>query len=153
VCAGAKSILDLGSTLEYLETHGVPVIGCGTDRLPAFYSRDSGFAVDVRLDEPEDIARVMQAKWRLGLDGGLVVANPIPAAHEVPRERIERCTEQALREAREQNVAGKALTPFLLARLNALTGGESVAANVELVRANARLAARIAVAYAALVRD
>jgi pseudouridine-5'-phosphate glycosidase len=153
VCAGAKSVLDLARTLEYLETHGVPVIGYRTDRFPAFFSRDSGFGVDARVDAPEDVARVMQAKWALGLNGGLVVANPIPEAHEVPRERIERATRQALEEARAQGVTGKALTPFLLARIDALTGGESLDANVQLVLSNARLAARIAVAYAELCSD
>ena len=148
VCAGAKSVLDLGLTLEYLETHGVPVIGYGTDRFPAFYVRDSGLGVDVRVDEPADIARVMSAKWALGLHGGLVVANPIHEAFELPRERLERATEQAASEARAQRVFGKALTPFLLARVNALTDGASLRSNVELVASNARLAARIAVAYA-----
>ena len=152
VCAGAKSILDLGLTLEYLEMHGVPVLGYRTDRLPAFYSRDSGLGVDARIETAGDIARVMHAKWRLGLDGGLVVANPIPEAHEIPRERIERVTELALADARSQGITGKALTPFLLARLNELTGGDSLAANVALVTNNAAVAAAIAVAYAALQR-
>jgi pseudouridine-5'-phosphate glycosidase len=150
VCAGAKSVLDLGLTLEYLETHGVPVIGYGTDRFPAFFSRDGGFGVDVRLDEPDSIARVMKAKWAMGLDGGLVVANPIPERHELPRERVERATEEALQEARARNVTGKALTPFLLARIEALTGGDSLDANVALVTSNAAVAASVAVAYAAL---
>ena len=150
VCAGAKSVLDLRLTLEYLETHGVPVIGYRTDRLPAFYVRDSGFAIDVRLDEPEEIAHVMKTKWSLGLDGGLVIANPIPEPFELSRERIDAATEQALDEARTQRIAGKALTPFLLERINALTEGKSLISNVELVRNNARLAARIAVAYASL---
>ena len=150
VCAGAKAILDLRLTLEYLETHGVPVIGYRTDRLPAFWSRDSGFGVDVRVDEPDDIARIMQAKWQLGLNGGLVVANPIPEPFELPRALIEDGIEHALGDARAQNVTGKALTPFLLARLNALTEGDSLASNIELVRDNARLAARIAVSYSAL---
>jgi pseudouridine-5'-phosphate glycosidase len=150
VCAGAKSILDLGLTLEYLETHGVPVLGYRTDRFPAFYSRDSGFPLDARVDAAADVARVMQAKWQLGLDGGLVVANPIPAAHEVPRERVERATTQALADARAKGITGKAVTPFLLARVNELTGGESLEANVALVVSNARLAAQVAVAYSAL---
>ena len=152
VCAGAKSVLDLALTLEYLETHGVPVIGYRTDRFPAFFTRDSGLAVDTRLDEPDDIARVMSAKWHLGLSGGLVIANPIPAASQLPRERVERATGQALDEARAQGVAGKALTPFLLERVNALTGGDSLASNIDLVRNNAMLAARIAIAYTALDR-
>ena len=150
VCAGAKSILDPRLTLEYLETHGVPVIGYRTDSLPGFFSRDSGFAVDVRLDEPHQIAQVMKAKWDLGLGGGLVVANPIPAPYALPRDVVERATEQALAEARAQGIAGKSITPFLLARVNALTGGDSLASNIQLVLDNARLAAAVAVAYAAL---
>jgi len=152
VCAGAKSVLDLALTLEYLETHGVPVIGYCTDRFPAFFTRDSDLAVDARFDEPEEVARVMHAKWKLGLIGGLVIANPIPAASQLPRERVERATAQALDEARTQGVAGQALTPFLLERMNALTGGESLASNIDLVRNNARLAARIAVAFSDLGR-
>jgi len=150
VCAGAKSILDLALTLEYLETHGVPVIGYRSDRLPAFYCRDSGLGVDVRLDEPEEIARVMKAKWELGLGGGLVVANPIPEQYALPREVIDRAIEQALSDAHAQGITGKATTPFLLARVNALTGGESLAGNIQLVLNNARLAAAVAVAYARL---
>jgi pseudouridine-5'-phosphate glycosidase len=149
VCAGAKAILDLRLTLEYLETHGVPVIGYRTDSLPGFYSRDSGFAVDVRLDEANDIARVMQAQWELGL-GGLVIANPIPPRHALPREQVERAVDQAVDDAQAQGIAGKALTPFLLARVNALTGGDSLAGNIDLVLNNAHLAAAIAMAYAAL---
>ena len=150
VCAGAKSVLDLRLTLEYLETHGVPVIGYRTDRLPAFYVRDSGLGVDVRLDEADEIARVMHSQRSLRLGGGLVVANPIPPAHALSAERIEDATAQALREARDASIDGKALTPFLLARVNALTGGDSLRSNIALVRNNAELAARIAVAYAAI---
>ena len=150
VCAGAKSILDLRLTLEYLETHGVPVIGYRTSRLPAFFTRDGGYAVDARIDTPDEIARVMNAKWALGLDGGLVVANPIPEPFELPHELIERATGKAVGEAQTQGVMGNALTPFLLARVNALTGGRSLASNIQLVLNNARLAAGIAVAYAAL---
>ena len=153
VCAGAKAILDLRLTLEYLETHGVPVIGYRTDRLPAFWSRDSGLAVDVRADEPMEIARMMEAKWQLGLAGGLVIANPIPEAFELPRDEVERAIERASEEAAAQGVAGKALTPFLLERVNALTGGDSLAGNIQLVRNNARLAAQVAVAYAGLHAD
>jgi pseudouridine-5'-phosphate glycosidase len=151
VCAGAKFVLDLPLTLEYLETHGVPAIGYGTDRFPGFWSRDSGLGVDARVDTPEDVARIMHAKWELGLAGGLVVANPIPQAFEVPRATVERVTRQAVDDARAQGIAGKALTPFLLARVNELTGGESLEGNVALVRNNARLAARAALAYAAHV--
>jgi pseudouridylate synthase len=150
VCAGAKAVLDLRLTLEYLETYGVPVIGYRTDRLPAFWTRDSGLHLDVRLDEPEDVASVMNAKWRLGLGGGLVVANPIPERFELPRGIIERAADQALREAGAQGVTGKSVTPFLLARLNELTHGDSVRSNIELILNNARLAAKVAVAYAEL---
>jgi pseudouridine-5'-phosphate glycosidase len=150
VCAGAKAILDIRLTLEYLETHGVPVIGYGTDRLPLFFTRDSEFGVDVRLDTPQQVARVMQSAWDMGLGGGLVVANPIPAEHSLPSDVVERAIGQALAEAQAQGIAGKAVTPFLLARVNALTGGDSLAGNIQLVRHNARLAASIAAAYAAL---
>ena len=151
ICAGAKSILDLRLTLEYLETHGVPVIGYRCNEFPAFYTRESGLPVDVRLDEATAIARVMDAKWALGLDGGLVIANPVPESFALPRERAEEAIERALREASAQGVTGKALTPFLLTRVNALTGGDSLASNRELVLNNARLAAEVAVAYAARV--
>jgi pseudouridine-5'-phosphate glycosidase len=150
VCAGAKSILDLRLTLEYLETHGVPVLGYRTHRLPAFFTPDSGLDLDARLDEPADIARVMKAQWELGFHGGLVVANPIPAEHALPAETVDRAIEQALADARLQGLGGKAVTPFLLARVNALTGGVSLAGNIQLVLNNARLAAAVAVAYAAL---
>jgi len=150
VCAGAKAILDLPLTLEYLETHGVPVIGYGTDALPAFYTRDSGCRVPHRLDSPAHIARAMHAQWALGLAGGLVVANPIPAAYAMPRERIDVAIAQALSDAEAQGIIGKDSTPFLLARVAALTGGDSLASNIQLVLNNARLAAAIAVDYAAL---
>ena len=147
VCAGAKSILDLGLTLEYLETHGVPVLGHGTDTLPAFWCRDSGFRVDHRLDTPEEIAALLRAQWALG-NGGVVVANPIPAEHALPRERVDAAIAQALAEAEDRHIRGKDSTPFLLQRVAALTGGDSLAANIALVLDNARLAARIAVAGA-----
>ena len=147
VCAGIKSILDLGLTLEYLETHGVPVIGHGTDCLPAFFTRESDFKVDVRLDSPAQIAAVMHAQWSLGLGGGLVVANPIATEFAMPRHAIDHAIEGALAEAAARGINGKAATPFLLQRLNALTGGQSLAANIALVKGNARLAAAVAVAY------
>lgn len=153
VCAGAKSILDLGLTLEYLETHGVPVLGYRTAELPAFFTRDSGFAVDARMDAPSDIARVMQAQWALGLSAGLVIANPIPPEHAMPRERIDAAIAQALAEAKAQGISGKASTPFLLARVTDLTGGDSLASNIELVLNNARLGAAVAVAFAGLPRE
>lgn len=150
VCAGAKSILDLGLTLEYLETHGVPVIGYRSAALPAFFTQDSGFAVDHRIDEAADIARLMHAKWTLALGGGLVIANPIPAAHAMPRERIDAAIAQALADAEREGVRGKAATPFLLKRVNELTGGDSLASNIQLVLNNARLAAALATHYALL---
>ena len=150
VCAGAKAVLDLKLTLEYLETQGVPVIGFGTDELPAFYSRRSGLKVDQRLDTPEDVARVLHAKWQAGLAGGVVIANPIAPEHEIPHERIATAIDQALAEAQAQGVQGKAVTPFLLARVNELSGGASLTSNIELVLSNARLAARVAAALAAL---
>ena len=148
VCAGAKSILDLGLTLEYLETHGVPVIGYQTDSLPAFFTRSSAFKVDYRLDTADAIANVMHAKWGIGLNGGLVITNPIPEALAMPLDTIDAAIAQALQEAASQHISGKATTPFLLDRVNQLTGGNSLAANIELVLNNARLAAAIAIAYA-----
>jgi len=147
VCAGAKSILDLRLTLEYLETHGVPVVGYQTDALPAFFTRDSAFQVDYRLDSATEIAAVLKAKWAMGLQGGMVVANPIPEQFAMPRAAIDQAIEQALQEATQQGIAGKASTPFLLARVCELTGGDSLASNIQLVLNNARLAAAIAVAY------
>ena len=148
VCAGAKAILDLPKTLEVLETLGVPLIGYGCDALPAFYSRESGLTVPLRRDSAAEIAEVMRSKWDLGLGGGLVVANPIPVDAEIPAAEIAGHIEQALAEAEAQGVAGKEVTPFLLARLEQLSGGASLDANVALVRNNARLAAEIALAYA-----
>ena len=148
VCAGAKAILDLKLTLEYLETHGVPVIGVGTDELPAFYSRGSGLAVDRRLDTPAEIAAVLRAKWMAGLAGGVLIANPIPAEHEIPHEQIDRVIGQALLEAQEQGIEGALVTPFLLSRVSELTEGRSLDSNIQLVLNNARLAARVAAALA-----
>jgi pseudouridine-5'-phosphate glycosidase len=150
VCAGPKSVLDLRLTLEYLETHGVPVLGFRTDRLPAFFTRDSGLPVDASMDSAEAIAHVMKCQWDLGLRGGIVVANPIPQPFELSRDLVGRTTDQAIREARARGIDGKALTPFLLERLNELTGGGSLASNIHLVLNNARLAASVAVAYASL---
>ncbi len=144
VCAGIKSILDLGLTLEYLETHGVPVVGYGTHALPAFYCRDSDFDTDYRLDDPADVAEFLSAKWALKLGGGVVIANPIPVAFALSRDQVETCIATALRESRDLGLTGKDTTPFLLRRVNELTGGDSLASNIELVLNNARLAARIA---------
>ncbi len=146
VCAGGKAVLDLPLTLEYLETHGVPVIGFGTDELPAFYSRTSGLPVPHRADTAEEIAAITNAQWRSGVGGGLLVTVPIPAEHALPADTMHAAIEQALRQADAAHVHGPALTPFLLARVADLTGGESVAANRALLLNNARWAARFAVA-------
>jgi pseudouridylate synthase len=143
VCAGAKSILDLRLTLEYLETHGVPVVGYQTNALPAFFTRDSAFSVDYRLDTPLAIAQVLHAKWRMQLAGGMVIANPIPEAYAMERSLIDAAIEQALQEAQDQGIGGKESTPFLLARVCEITGGDSLASNIQLVLNNARLACAI----------
>lgn len=144
VCAGVKSILDLELTLEYLETFGIPVLGYQTDEFPAFYTRRSGFRVDYRMDTPEDIARLLQTKWELGLQGGVIVANPVPEAHQMDPVVIEQAIAAALADAEQKGVKGKAITPFLLARIEQLTGGRSLASNIELVCNNARLAGAVA---------
>ena len=149
VTAGAKAILDLGLTLETLETLGVPVIGLGTDEFPAFYSRRSGYAVPMRCNSAGEIASVMRAKWAMGLKGGIVVANPIPAEAEIPAAEIAPVIEAALRQAAAKGIHGKETTPFLLAEIAGVTEGRSLAANIALVRNNARVAGSIAVAYAA----
>lgn len=147
ICAGAKSILDLGLTTEYLETHGVPLVGYGTQSLPSFFSRTSPYSVSVRLDSPQEIAQAMAAKWQAGLRGGMVIANPIPEQYAMEEGEIAAAIEQAVRESVEQGVSGKESTPFLLARVAELTGGDSLQANIQLVFNNAELAARIAVQF------
>lgn len=149
VCAGAKSILDIGLTLEYLETHGVPVVSAGQDAFAAFFTRDSGYPADFRLDTAEEQARFVRTKWRLGLQGGVVISTPVPEAHEMPRAEIDAWIDQALREAAAKGIAGKAVTPYLLARVQALSGGRSLATNIALVKHNAEVGARLAVALAA----
>ena len=146
VCAGAKAILDLGLTLEYLETKGVPVIGYGTDELPAFYTRESGLGVDARADAPEELAAMFQAQRGMGLKTGMLVTNPIPAEYAMDKAAIDAAIDQAMRELREQGVHGKETTPFLLARVVELTGGDSLESNIQLVLNNARLAAKTAAA-------
>ena len=150
VCAGAKSILDLGLTLEYLETKGVPVIGYRTKELPAFYTSKSGFGVDYQLDTPEEIAQAFHVKQQLEMKGGMLVTNPIPTEFEMPPEVINKAIDQAVREANEQGVKGKKITPFLLDRIQQITGGDSLNSNIQLVFNNARLAAKTAVALAKL---
>ena len=145
VCAGAKSILDLGLTLEYLETKGVPVIGYGTDELPAFYTRKSGFGVDCRADSPEELAALFRAQRGLGYPGGMLVTNPIPEEYSMDKAVIDAAITQALAEAEAAGVKGKEVTPFLLAKVVELTGGDSLESNIRLVLNNARLAAETAV--------
>ena len=145
VCAGAKSILDLGLTLEYLATKSVPVIGYGTDELPAFYTRQSGFGVDYRADSPAQLASMFSAQKELGMKGGMLVTNPIPEEYAMDKAVIDAAIEQALRESVEQGVHGKEATPFLLARVVELTGGSSLESNIQLVLNNATLAAKTAV--------
>ena len=144
VCAGAKSILDLGLTLEYLETKGVPVIGYGTDELPAFYTRKSGFGVDYRLDTPGEVAAAFRAKLDMGLKGGMLVTNPIPEAYSMDPAVINKAIDEAVAEANALGIKGKQTTPFLLAKIKDITGGDSLASNIRLVYNNAALAARVA---------
>jgi pseudouridine-5'-phosphate glycosidase len=148
VCAGAKAILDLPATLEWLETFGVPVLGWQTDEFPAFYSRSSGLRVQARVDSVEDAARVIHTHWQLGNSSGVLVCVPIPKEDEIPREVIEPFIERALREAQEQQITGGAVTPFVLARLAELTQGASVRANIALLKNNVAVAADIATALA-----
>ncbi len=145
VCAGAKSILDLGLTLEYLETKGVPVIGYGTDELPAFYTRKSGFGVDYRVDSPEELAAMFKAHLALGMKGGMLVTNPIPEEYAMDKAVIDAAIEQALSDAKAAGIHGKETTPFLLAKVVELTGGDSLESNIKLVLNNATVAAKTAV--------
>jgi pseudouridine-5'-phosphate glycosidase len=150
VSAGVKSILDIGATLEQLEALSVPVVVYRADEFPAFYSCKSGHKAPLRLDSAEDIGQMMRAKWALGLAGGISIANPIPEADEIPVATIERAIEEALHEMAARKIAGKDATPFMLAKVNEITGGDSLKANIALVENNARLAAEIAVAYVRL---
>ena len=144
VCAGAKSILDLGLTLEYLETHGVPVIGYGTKELPAFYTRKSGFGVDYELDSPQELAAAFKASMDMGLKGGMLVTNPIPEEYSMDPAVINKAIDEAIAQANAQGIHGKESTPFLLAKIKELTGGDSLDSNIQLVFNNARLAAKTA---------
>src|SRR5450830_126859 len=146
ICAGAKSILDIGLTLEYLETYGVPVVSVGQSAFPAFFTRDSGFQADFQLDSAEEQAEFVHAKWGLGLDGGVVIANPVPESDAMPKEEIDQITLQALQEAGVQGIQGKAVTPFLLSRIKELTAGRSLTTNIALVKNNARVGAELALA-------
>ncbi len=147
VCAGVKSILDIGLTLEYLETHGVPVLGYQTKFMPAFYTRESGFSVDSQINTPEEIAKILHSKWQLCLNGAVVIANPIPEKYAMANEEIDFIIEQALHKMKKQKIRGKQSTPFLLSEIAQSTDGRSLAANIQLVFNNARLAAQIAKIY------
>ena len=153
ICAGAKSILDLGLTLEYLETHGVPVIGYGTEELPAFYTRKSGFNVDYRIDTPEELAKTFHVKQDMGLGGGMLVTNPIPEEFSMDADTINKAIGEAVEEAKKLGIHGKETTPFLLAKIKDLTGGDSLASNIQLVFNNARLAAKTAAALSNLAKN
>ena len=148
VCAGAKSILDLGLTLEYLETKGVPVLGYQTKYLPAFYTRESDFLVDKQVDSPKEVADILKAKWGANLEGGVVIANPIPEAYSMDRSAIESVIQKAVYSAEQKGIRGKEVSPYLLKTIKELSGGESLASNIELVLNNARLGAAIAVELA-----
>ena len=150
VCAGVKSVLDIGRTLEYLETRGVPVIGYQTDNLPAFYTRDSSFPVDYRIDSAQDVAATMKAKWDLHINGGMVVANPVPQEHALDLAEIDAVIDEAILEMNRQGIVGKDTTPFLLSRIAEQTKGRSLETNIQLVLNNAKLAAEIAAEYATL---
>lgn len=147
VSAGCKSILDIGLTLEYLETYGVPVLGFKTDDFPAFYCESSGFGVDYNVKDEEEVAKIMKTKWDLGLNGGILVGNPIPHEYSMDHAYIDKAIDKALEMAKEKGIHGKATTPFLLATIKDLTGGSSLASNLQLAYNNARVASRIAVAY------
>ena len=150
VCAGAKAILDLPLTLEYLETHGVPVLGYQTEELPAFYTRTSGLSVDCRVDTPQELAQILKTHHQLGLKGGILVTNPIPAEYSMDAAEINAVIDRAIAEANQLGIHGKETTPFLLAKVKEITGGDSLQANIRLVFNNARLAAQTAVAYSEL---
>lgn len=152
VCAGVKSILDIGRTLEFLETKGVPVVGYKTDKMPAFYARESRFGVDYRIDDAVSLAQAMQSKWQLGMAGGLIIGNPVPEADAIPTDEIDQFIDEAIVEMDNKQITGKNTTPFLLARVAEKTAGRSLDTNIKLVLNNAALAAEIALAYAEITR-
>ena len=152
VCAGAKSILDLALTIEYLETFGVPVLGYKTDKFPAFYTRDSGYKVDYKVDTAKDIANILNTKWSLGLEGGVLVCNPIPEEYEMDKDYINKIIDDTVKEAKDKNISGKDVTPFILAKLHSVTENKSLKANKELVYNNCKVAANIAYEYSNLIK-
>ncbi len=146
VCSGVKSILDIGLTLEYLETQGVPVLGYKTEKMPAFYTRESSYFCDAKIESIDDLADIVSAKWTLGIDGGLVVANPVPEEYSYPAGEIEDIIKTAILELERFSISGKDITPFLLGKIKDVTGGRSLVSNIELVKDNARVAAELAMA-------
>ena len=152
VCAGAKSILDIGLTIEYLETFGIPVLGYKTENFPAFYTRESGYKVDYKIDTTKDIANILNTKWKLGLNGGVLVCNPIPEEYEMDNNYINKIIDETVKEARDKNISGKDVTPYILAKLHSVTENKSLKANKELVYNNCRVAANIAYDYSNLIR-
>lgn len=152
VCAGAKSILDLALTIEYLETFGVPVLGYKTDKFPAFYTRDSGYNVDYKVDTAKDIANILNTKWSLGLEGGVLVCNPIPEEYEMDKDYINKIIDDTVKEAKDKKISGKDVTPFILAKLHSVTENKSLKANKELVYNNCKVAANIAYEYSNLIK-
>lgn len=152
VCAGAKSILDLGLTIEYLETFGIPVLGYKTENFPAFYTRESGYKVDYKIDTTKDIANILNTKWSLGLEGGIVICNPIPEEYEMDKDYINKIIDDTVKEAKDKNISGKYVTPYILAKLHSVTENKSLKANKELVYNNCRVAANIAYDYSNLIR-
>ncbi|KLI25525.1 pseudouridine-5'-phosphate glycosidase, partial [Brachyspira hyodysenteriae] len=152
VCAGAKSILDIGLTIEYLETFGIPVLGYKTENFPAFYTRESGYKVDYKIDTTKDIANILDTKWKLGLNGGVLVCNPIPEEYEMDKDYINKIIDETVKEARDKNISGKDVTPYILAKLHSVTENKSLKANKELVYNNCRVAANIAYDYSNLSR-
>ena len=151
VCAGAKSILDIGLTIEYLETFGIPVLGYKTENFPAFYTRESGYKVDYKIDTTKDIANILNTKWSLGLEGGIVVCNPIPEEYEMDKDYINKIIDDTVKEAKDKNISGKDVTPYILAKLHSVTENKSLKANKELVYNNCRVAANIAYDYSKLI--
>lgn len=152
VCAGAKSILDIGLTIEYLETFGIPVLGYKTENFPAFYTRESGYKVDYKIDTTKDIANILNTKWKLDLNGGVLVCNPIPEEYEMDKDYINKIIDDTVKEARDKNISGKDVTPYILAKLHSVTENKSLKANKELVYNNCRVAANIAYYYSNLIR-
>ena len=152
VCAGAKSILDLALTIEYLETFGVPVLGYKTDKFPAFYTRDSGYNVDYKVDTAKDIANILNTKWSLGLEGGVLVCNPIPEEYEMDKDYINKIIDDTVKEAKDKKISGKDVTPFILSKLHSVTENKSLKANKELVYNNCKVAANIAYEYSNLIK-